>query len=361
MTVQRRKPILLISPLPPPQGGIAVWTKKIIDIGLPDGSPISLIDTKIRGNRNIFDRATVSIAEFTRTLRILCLLIYHLILNKPRIIHINCSLSSIGIFRDWLCGKIARLFNIPVVVHYHGNMHDFQYTRFAGLSLSALRHLMKDAQINIVINTFSLQKAYEIQMGKVLLLPNFIEESLFDYPIQHFQKSRPRAIFAGGITQTKGCKEIFNLAIALPEIDFYLFGKMHADMADLYKNLSANIFLQGEVPHQYLLNEMHRSDFLLFPSYTEGFPLTVLEAMAIGLPVIGTRVGAIPEMITDGKGGILVNPGDIPALIDAIQYISQNQQLRQAMGEFNRKHSFENYRYSVVIQQLVKIYDELIG
>lgn len=360
MTVRRKKPILLLSPLPPPQGGIAVWTKKIVECGLPDGSMLQLVDTRIRSGRNIFDQATLSIAEIKRTLRIVGLLIFYIFSKKPSIIHINCSLSSIGVFRDWFCATIAKIFKIPVIVHFHGNLHDFQSSRFRGLSQYTLSSLIKMAEINIVINKLSLNKFQAMYAKQVRLLPNFIEEPLFNSVTKFFNKPRLRAIFAGGITKAKGCKEIFYLAQQLPEIDFYLFGKMHADMMDLDSNLPMNIFLQGEVPHSYLLNELQKSDFLLFPSYTEGFPLTVLEAMAVGLPVISTRVGAIPEMIVEKEGGILVEPGDVSGLMNAIKMISKDQPLRLAMGDFNKKYSFENYRYSVVINQLIKIYDEVM-
>jgi glycosyltransferase involved in cell wall biosynthesis len=360
--MRKNKPILFISPLPPPQGGIAMWTKKLMTEGLPDGSPITLVDTKIRGRRNIFDSVFFSFAEITRTLSIFGALLRQLVTRHPKLIHLNCSLSGIGVLRDAACVFMAKIFCVPVIVHYHGNLKNFSGTKFFGLSRTALRFLMRTASANIVINTPSYQKAKDFfpRKNTLKMLPNFAEETLFSYAKKITDNSRLQAIFAGGITTAKGCGEILIAANALPEIDFHLYGKMHSDLAQTFASPPPNIILHGEVEHKKLLGAFAQSDFLLFPSYTEGFPLTVLEAMSIGIPVIATRVGAIPEMIESGVGGYLVQPRDAAELIAAIKSLTQAPQQMTEMGAFNRKRSFEHYRYSIVIKQLLQIYHSIL-
>jgi glycosyltransferase involved in cell wall biosynthesis len=361
MAVQN-KPILFISPLPPPQGGIAIWTKKVISEGLPDGTPISLVNTKIRGKRNIFDRVFFSFPEIYRTLYIIISLLKQLTAKHPKLIHINCSLSSAGVFRDAICMTLARIFRVPVVMHYHSNLQDFTGKHFFGLSQKILRYLMRHAARNIVINTPSLEKARSLlpEHKPPLLLPNFMEDKLFSYEKITSQNARHKAIFGGGITKTKGCAEILNAASALPDVDFHLYGKMHADLDEIFRAAPPNIFLHGEVNHSTLLKEMAQSDFLIFPSYSEGFPLTVLEAMSLSLPVIATSVGALPEMVTEEEGGYLIPPRSADALISAIEKLIAHPEKMIAMGEFNKKKSFAQYRYSVVITQLLTIYNDIL-
>jgi len=357
-------PILFISPLPPPQGGIAMWTKILVDMGLPNNIPISIVDTKIRGNRNVFDHVFISFSELSRTIRIWGSLIYQLVFKKPKLMHLNCSLSATGIFRDLSCAVLSRLFQIPVVSHYHGNVPDFCGKRFYGLSKIALRILISIVAINIVENKPSLETVKLLPLRKdttIVLLPNFIEDKIFNYNVKvNNDGNRLRALFAGGITRAKGCAEIIAVAKQLPVIDFHLFGKMHNDMVTLFKNPPANIILHGVVDHDVLLKEMCISDFLLFPSYTEGFPLTVLEAMTVGIPVIATWVGALPEMIDEGLGGFLVAPQDVSNLVSAITKLISSTPCKLAMGQYNKQKSFNHYRYSTVISRLLAIYQQIL-
>lgn len=363
----RTKPILLISPLPPPHGGIATWTKTILNYGMPDGSPITLVDTRIRGERNIFDKASFTFAEIVRTVKVFSALIYQLITNRPRVMHLSCSLSPVGIFRDMSCARLAKLFRVPVISHYHGNVPDFRGQRFHGGSEWGLRALMQIAKINIVENQPSLAAATQLikkhDANTLVLLPNFIEDELFTRVARTREAApkRMRAIFAGGITRAKGCGELLETAKQLPDIDFHLFGKIHADMHQACQQAPSNLILHGAVNHEVLLKEMHESDFLLFPSYTEGFPLTVLEAMSLGLPVIASNVGALPEMIDQGKGGFLVAPRDVPSLVNAIQTLTADTTLLSAMGHYNKQKSFNHYRYSIVMATLVNLYNQLSG
>jgi glycosyltransferase involved in cell wall biosynthesis len=363
MLTMDSKPVLFISPLPPPMGGIAVWTKKIIDGGFPDGTPVTLVNTRIIARRNIFQAARLSGAELFRTLSILSALLFQLIFKRPRLVHLSCSVSSAGIFRDALCALLAKVFLIPVVAHYHGNLQDFSGRRFFGCSQKAMLALLRLANCNLVGNTPSQLHAEKHLKNRrpVLLLPNFIEDRIFARSRPPAINIRPRAIFCGGITRAKGCAEILAVALQFPAVDFHLIGKMHNDMQTLYATPPQNIILHGELSHAVLLEEMARSDFLIFPSYTEGFPLTVLEAMALGLPVIGTTVGAIPEMIAEKQGGFLVPPRDTFALAAAINKLLANSAQLSVMGEYNKDKSFTHYRYSAVITRLLEIYAQLPG
>jgi glycosyltransferase involved in cell wall biosynthesis len=75
------------------------------------------------------------------------------------------------------------------------------------------------------------------------------------------------------------------------------------------------------------------ADALVLPSFAEGVPVVLMEAMAAGLPVIATRVGGVGELVQDGVSGLLVAPGDVDALHDAIMALARDSTRRKAMGE----------------------------
>lgn len=354
------EPILLISPLPPPLGGMATWTQSFYTHGLPSGVPIYLVNTKLRGKRFLFDKASFSFIEIYRNLYVICSLIYHLFIKRPKIIHLNCAVSPMGVLRDLLCVYLAKLFKVKVVTQYHGNVPDFDKNKLFGVSGWILRKLFLISSLNILTNKQSLQSCEQIAAtAKKLLLPNFIEEEIFKFEKLPKHNERIQIIFVGGITIAKGGREILSLSQLYPQIDFHLYGKLHNDMRSSFTLSKPNVHLHGEVEHEQVLKAMSQSDLLLFPSYTEGFPLTVLEAMAIGLPIIASNVGAIGEMI-DAAGGFLIQPRDVMGLAKAIDHLLLDDELRENMGKYNRKKSYDNYRYSIVTQKLEAIYGQVL-
>lgn len=356
----KKNSVLLISSLPPPHGGIATWTKKILTYGLPDKSHLLLVNTRLRGQRNPFDLAFNPFIEIYRNSSIIFSLFFKLLIYKPRLVHLSCSLSSVGIFRDLFCAILVKLFRIPLLSHYRGNVPNFSTSAFKGFSQKCLNLLIKNANINIVENQFSMSDHRIKQLSRVqpVLLPNFIDDDIFQHKVLLSNNIRPRALFVGAITQAKGCADIYAVAKQLPQIDFYFIGHKQKDMQELFSHSLPNLYLLGGIIHEAVIQEMCRSDFLLFPSYSEGFPLSVVEAMAVGLPIIATKVGAIPEMIAHGQGGFLVEPRDPQALIIAIKQLIAEPALKIAMGKYNREKSFNLYRYSVVVEKLLRVYQQ---
>lgn len=362
-----KKRVLYISPLPPPAGGIATWTKKIFDNGLPNGFEPQIINTCILGNRDNFEKVKLKFffIELIRNSKIVFSLLQHLLLNKPYIIHLNCSLSSIGIFRDLCCALLSRIFSIPIVTHYRGNITDFSQSKFHGLCFIALKKLVRISNVNISLNKPSLKFSIDLNKNNsnvCLLLPNFIDDFFFKNEIIKEHKFMVRNIvtFVGGVTKSKGCSEILEVARRLPNVDFRIIGVILDDMKEELQALPSNVILYGAMEHSKVIKELYESDIFLFPSHTEGFPNAVLEAMSIGLVVVATNVGAIPEMVDENKGGFIVKCGDIDGLESSINNLVNDPERKYAMGEYNRRKSQTYYTYSAIINELVRIYETTV-
>jgi len=98
-------------------------------------------------------------------------------------------------------------------------------------------------------------------------------------------------------------------------------------------NLTGRVYFTGPVPQSELARRMAEASVLVLPSQSEGFGRVVLEAMAAGTPVIGSRVGGIPELIEDGVRGFLVPPGDEAALAEKISWLFGHRDQARAMGQ----------------------------
>jgi glycosyltransferase involved in cell wall biosynthesis len=102
------------------------------------------------------------------------------------------------------------------------------------------------------------------------------------------------------------------------------------------------------------------SDVFVLSSRAEGLPISILEAMAAGLPVVATRVGGIPELVVDGETGFLVPAGDAPARADALRRLVEDPALRERLGAAGRRRAEELFDLPRFRQEHVELYDRLL-
>jgi glycosyltransferase involved in cell wall biosynthesis len=126
-------------------------------------------------------------------------------------------------------------------------------------------------------------------------------------------------------------------------------------------NLNRNIRLMGTVPHKTVLQLMIATDILILPSHREQLPMVILEAMAAGLPVIATNVGAIPEIIVNKKNGLIVNPKDYRALKNGIEFLADNPKLCKEISKKNAISIKTNYDLKIAIKPFESTYQQLLS
>ena len=161
--------------------------------------------------------------------------------------------------------------------------------------------------------------------------------------------------FVGRVCIPKGINELVEAAKEINDVNFHIIGPDDDRMLDTVS--APNIINHGAQPHDKVIELLKTMDAVILPSYTEGFPLVVMEGMACGLPIVATTVGSIPDMIED-QGGVLIPVKDSHAIVDAIQYI-RKKEIRQAMAEHNIKKVENEYLSKRVLQNLLNIYEEI--
>jgi glycosyltransferase involved in cell wall biosynthesis len=114
--------------------------------------------------------------------------------------------------------------------------------------------------------------------------------------------------------------------------------------------------ISGQEKYDYYMS----SDIFVLPSYAENMPNVLLEAMAAGLPVVVSNVGANPEIVEDGVNGFIIKPGDINAIADRIVKLAEDSNLRKSMGQINLKLAKEKYDMSIVAEKIDKLYQGLL-
>jgi glycosyltransferase involved in cell wall biosynthesis len=124
--------------------------------------------------------------------------------------------------------------------------------------------------------------------------------------------------------------------------------------------LSNWIILTDEVNVEDVPIFLGISDVFVLPSYREGMPMSIIEAMRSGKPVIATTVGGIPDMIETGVSGILVDPGAPNEIASAILKLKNNESLLRNMGIGARKAFEAGFETSRVVREIRRIYEEMI-
>lgn len=220
----------------------------------------------------------------------------------------------------WLASAaIARLAGKPFVVTLHG-------TPSAGLLSDAslarkapwlVRLLLRGARAVICVSEPLAQAMQEIGVEQARYIPNGVAVQT----VRKREDERPFILFAGRLAREKGIPELVEATRGLPLV-VAGDGPLRSLVSDAL----------GFVPHHELERLYERAAVVVLPSYREGLPLCVLEAMAHGRPVVATRVGGIPQLVEDGRTGYLVEPGDPAGLRDALLRLLGDAELRARMG-----------------------------
>jgi glycosyltransferase involved in cell wall biosynthesis len=173
-------------------------------------------------------------------------------------------------------------------------------------------------------------------------------------------------LFLGRIGRHKGIYVLLDAMARLMknDVDVRLVCAGDGDV-DKAKAVVTNLGLQDKVEIHDWIDEAKRNELLelasiyVLPSYGEGLPMSIVEAMSAGLPIVATPVGGIPQAVTDGMEGLLVPVGDSHALSDAIEKLLGDQDYRDAMGRRALAKFNAHFSANVVLQQLESLYRDL--
>ena len=202
-------------------------------------------------------------------------------------------------------------------------------------------------------------------LKQVVVFPNPTE-----LPAQIPDRTDTSSIKLGFFGRVGSRKGTFDLIKAFAQIPDALKGKAELIIAgdgDIEEarrlaqtlNLENSIQFLGWIDSQTRDKLLADIDVFVLPSYNEGLPMALLEAMGWGLPVIVTPVGGIPELITSTENGLLINPGDVQKLSEAMQKLIESESLRLSLGNAARE-TVTPFDIKTYCSQLYEIYDSVL-
>lgn len=202
--------------------------------------------------------------------------------------------------------------------------------------------------------------------NKITVQPNAVDSDAFQ-PATQRHKGPPRIAFVGRLIQNKGpqylVEAVPELARAVPGVEVWFIGDgpMRASLEARTRALDVEESVQFFGTREDVDQLLQAVDIFARPSLMEGLPLTVLEAMATGLPVVATPVGGTPEVVKDGTNGLLVPPSDVDALAQALIRLATNPGLRQQLGVQGRQYVEQDHGWQRIVEDTISLYNELAG
>ena len=217
----------------------------------------------------------------------------------------------------------------------------------------------RNAHVIVVGSEFMRQRLHRAGYGatRIAILPNFVE-----LPEHPRSDEGDRVLYVGRLSPEKGVPVLLEAARLLPDIPFTIVGTGPGGPA-LERSSPPNVTFEGFVAHG-LLNEFYRrARVLLVPSvtYETNGPYVALEAMAHGVPVLGSRIGALPETVSDGETGVLFEPGDAADLARHLRTFWDNPVRSMEMGEQARQRISDRYAAGRFYDTLMEIYADARG
>jgi glycosyltransferase involved in cell wall biosynthesis len=355
-----RPRLLLIGPLPPPLGGVQL----VIDMQrrslLAREFRLHVVDTSKRQLRWAVETPSWKtpfyfVRDFARVLWMLARV-------RPDVVLVHAA-PSLSFLRDWVFMATARVAGAKVVCHYHGTLH----ARFPSVETRggrAIGRLLMSVAHRVIV----LSPTYQREMGKawkrdLAWAPNMADVALFqslsaETPVPWLARGQRAVLFVGRLSAPKGIYDLFDaiprVIARCPGTKFVLVGV--AESAALEPVVRSEAERRGIAPHIAFLGSLDgsrkgvafvTSHMIVVPSWTEAFPLVIPEAMAAGLPIVATRVGAVPDFVKDGEDGFLVAPQDAPALADRICRLLDDEALRQRISE--RVHARASREFAIEV------------
>lgn len=299
--------------------------------------------------------------------------------DSIKLVQTSTSLGLFSVIRDGLFILYANKKGIKTIVFFRGWDKNFEQ-KLERYFLAMFKYFFFRTDSIIVLASDFQNKL--IQWGylkRINIESTIIDEGLIDnisfktiekLRSDRVSKKEVNILFLARIEIPKGVYEVIKTFLLLSNLnsDFRISLKFAGSGKELenlkqyvrtrnYKNIEFLGHIEGENKRQAFLN----SDFYLFPTYTEGMPNSVLEAMAFGLPIITRKVGAIPDIITIGENGFYTDSKEPKVFASFIQKLLDNRSLYTFISKNNYNKAIENYTTKKVVKRIENIYKNILN
>ncbi|GAB6394913.1 MAG: glycosyltransferase family 4 protein [Bacteroidales bacterium] len=349
---EKSKKVMMLATSAATQGGISSVVKIYRELDFWKQYHIKWLETHIDGSKG--KKLFYAVRSFG-----------YFILAAPLYDLIHIHLSEVpSMLRKFPFFLLSRLYGRKIVLHFHfGRPETTINSRFKRL----YRYMFSKADRVIVLSPSlkMLIKEHLSLSGNIVVIYNPC--LAIDKKTSVSNIKEPLILYAGVLTQRKGYADLLRAFafIAKQYPDWMLVfagtgaiedGKQKA--ADF--NISNQTRFAGWVSGKEKADLFSKASIFCLPSYMEGFPMAILDALAYGIPVVTTPVGGIPDIIRNQKNGLLFPSGDIPALSHQLKMLMSNARLRKDLSKQSRLMAETLFNPKTIEKQICTLYESVL-
>jgi len=359
---QHRPRVVMAGPLPPAIGGMATVISDICSSKLMSMVELLTFNTakQTPADRPVWQGVAARLTLMWEWWKIVGI-------DKQRTVaHIH-TCSGLTFFLDGLLLMLARLRGVPVVLHIHGGKFD-KFLDGLNPYLKRLAVAIANKASKVVV----LSEAWQAILSQRLPGSCFqVIHNGVHVPEEFVARSATAGaitvLYLGNLCQAKGVWDLVeamrrlkgnvNLVLVGGDKEEGISAKIEAKLAEY--ELQTRVTLAGPCYGEDKQAWLDKSDIFVLPSYAEGLPISLLEAMAFSLPVIATTVGAIPMVIRDGEDGVLFKPGDVDALTEALLALVDDPALREGLSRSAYQRCSEHFSLENIANEYAAMFTEI--
>ena len=360
----------MVASTPPPYGGGEIINEVLVQ-GLRLKGSFHIIHLDAGDSRGNTNRGKIDFINVGKGLLDLLQLIRLVLVDKPDIVYIPIAKDFMPFFRDSLHIILASLLGAKVVCHLHGGYFDLNSGN--GLREAFVNFVLKRIDTLVVLGENIKQKFEKrLPVKEFAVLYNGIEPVIQVESQKHSkQDERFHVLFIGNLRESKGFFDALRAApLVLQEthqIDFWFAGEWPSDeieryaldLIDQYK-IEEYVKFWGLITGKRKLEFFKRGDILLHPTYYDGQPIVLLEAMSAGLPIISTDIGSIAETVADNQNGFIIPTGSPDEIAKKILLFYRNNALRTTMSNMSREIYEDKFTKEAFLTNAHRVFSEAL-
>ena len=290
-----------------------------------------------------------------------------LMFEHPDMVHIHSSFGP-SFYRKLPFIYMASIAKVPIINHIHGADFDEFYFNATEKKQKLISRVYNKCNKLIALSAeWKERLSLIVPSEKIEIIENYSVLNTGAFEERKQRNSNHTVLFLGELGRRKGCYDIpaviKKVVKEIPDAHFVLCGTgseedetaINEMIVDL--GITKNVEFPGWVRSEKKDQTLKRADVFFLPSYNEGMPMSILDAMGYGLPIVSTNVGGIPKIVHNDENGYCCKAGDIDSMAAILTYILADNNLQLKMGQNSINIIKESYSLDHHIELLISVYE----